>query len=377
MTPANPILATIIFVLALQAIILSALLILKKPRTQSNALLALLVFFFALMAINIALVNFLISYDSFHLFRYFQLELLYGIGPALYLYTKSITDDQFKVSKKDLLHFLPVVLEFLFYRTSIYRLGADGMYQTPPHPYTSIYLTEQWIGSLSISIYTLLALRILFRYQQWLKEHYSNLEKRSVNWLKIPVIMYGTFWIGWQTLTELDRFLFDKGLKDSYFLPAFVGLAAISCWIGFKGYIQSQTRVSGYSSKSSKSTPLNYSKEQIQQLQALMEKQQPYLDPDLDLSKLSELLNMNPKLISSIINQGFSKNFYEFVNHYRVENFKQRIKEKGSEKLTLLGHAMESGFKSKSTFNDVFKKMMGMTPSEYMKNVKKESERMH
>ena len=134
MTSPNPILTTLIFVFALQAIVLSVLLVIKRPRTQSNFFLALLVFFFALMALNIALVNVMSAYGVFDLFRYVQLELLFGIGPALYFYTKSITDSEFKFSRKDFLHFVPVLLEFIFYRTPFYRLGADGMYQTTPTP---------------------------------------------------------------------------------------------------------------------------------------------------------------------------------------------------------------------------------------------------
>ena len=249
MSSPNPILSTIIFVFCLQAMVLSGLLFFKKPRHQANIFLGLVVFFFALMALNIALINVLITYDRFPMFRYVQLELMFGIGPALYFYTKSITDPAFKFSKKDFVHFIPVILEFLFYRTAFYRLGADGMYQTPAHPYTKIYLAEQWLGILSISIYTILSLRILFSFQLWLKKHFSNLEKRSLNWLKIPVIFYAAFWIGWTLLTEIDRFVFDKTLKETYFLPTFTGLAIVTYWIGFKGYLRSYAGASGYSTK--------------------------------------------------------------------------------------------------------------------------------
>ena len=373
MTSPNPVLTTIIFVFALQAIVLSILLLSKRPRQQSNLFLALLVFFFALMAGNIALVNVLSARDLFHVFRYFQLELLYGIGPALYFYTKSITDREFKFSRKDFIHFIPVVLEFLFYRTAFYRLGADGMYESPPHPYTSIYLAEQWGGILSITVYTILSLRILYLYQGWLKQQYSNLEKRSLNWLKVPVIVYSGFWIGWNLLTEVDRFVFDKTLKEAYFLPAFVGLAAVTYWIGFKGYLRSQTGVSGDPKSTSKKTGQEYDAELAERLTMLMENEHPYLDPDLDLSGLSDLLDKNPRQVSHTINQSFSKNFYEYVNHYRIEAFKKRMQEPGREKLTLLGHALECGFKSKSTFNEVFKKATGKTPSQYARGAKKTS----
>lgn len=375
MSSPNPILTTIIFVLALQAIILGVLLVTKCPRSQANIFLALLVFFFALMAFNIALVNVLASQDKMDTFRYFQLELLYGIGPALYFYTKSITDTDFKFSKKDFFHFVPVLLEFIFYRTSLYRLGSDGLYQTPSHPYTKYYLAEQWLGILSITIYTIISLVVLFRYQAWLKQQFSNLENKSLNWLKAPIIIYSAFWIGWLLLTEIDRFVFNLDLREIYFLPTFVGLAAVTCWIGFRGYLKAQTEISGYSKRKIVSNDGLDNPEWAERINNVMENNKPYLDSELDLTKLSELTGLNPKQVSQTINRSFSKNFYEYINGYRVEAFKQMIDRPENKKLTFLALAFECGFKSKSTFNDAFKKVMGKTPSQYVNQLQKESEK--
>jgi AraC-like DNA-binding protein len=100
----------------------------------------------------------------------------------------------------------------------------------------------------------------------------------------------------------------------------------------------------------------------------LIKSRKPYLNPDLDLQKLSELAAVNPKTISRVINQDLHMNFYEFVNSHRVEEFKQRLKQSDSDQLTLLGHAYECGFNSKSTFNHIFKKNTGQTPREYYQN---------
>ena len=108
-----------------------------------------------------------------------------------------------------------------------------------------------------------------------------------------------------------------------------------------------------------------------------MEIQKPYLDPELDLAKLSALVDLNPKQVSHTINRSFSKNFYEYINSYRVEAFKQLASDPENKKLTLLGLAFECGFKSKSTFNDAFKKTTGKTPSQYVNQQKKESEKKH
>lgn len=370
----NPVLSTIIFVFALQSIILSAMLYTKRPKTLPRVLLALLVFFFSLMALNIALVNVLITYDVFYVFRYVQLELLFGIGPTLYLYTRSITDSNFTFRRKDYLHFVPVILEFIFYRTSLYRLGAEGMYLTPVHPYTKIYLTEQWLGIISISLYTLIALRILYGYQNWLKERYSNIERKSLGWLKTPVIFFSCFWIGWTLLTEIDRFFFEGGLKQFYFLPTFIGLAVVTCWIGFKGYLQSQTDAPADTDKKDPDQLFAEDPQFKLRLTEVMEKHKLYLDPNLDLTTLAERLNMKPKLVSSLINQSFQMNFYELINRFRIGHFTSRLADPDSSKLTLIGLAFDCGFNSKSTFNHTFKKIVGKTPSQYARELKKESE---
>ena len=164
----NPIASTIILIFGLQAIVLSVLLLLKRPKRQSNFFLALVLFFFALMSVNIGMGNILFSYDLIQVFRYVQLELLLGIGPALYFFTKSITDPDYRISKKEYIHFIPVVLEFIFYRTEIYRLGSNGLYQTPNHPFTIVYMIEQWLGVISISVYIFLSVRMLIKYRQWI-----------------------------------------------------------------------------------------------------------------------------------------------------------------------------------------------------------------
>ncbi|WP_318311807.1 helix-turn-helix domain-containing protein [Flagellimonas crocea] len=371
MSSPNPILTTIIFVFALQAMVLGIMLFVKRPRREPNIFLSLLIVFFALMAFNIALVNVLHSYNMFPVFRYVQLELLFGIGPSLYFYTKSVTDQQFRFTKKDLVHFVPVLLEFIFYRTPFYRLGADGIYETPAHPYTKIYLAEQWLGILSITVYTIVSIRVLYQYQNWLKQNYSNLENRSLDWLKLPVIVYSVFWIGWMVLTEIDRYLFDGGLRKFYFLPTFVGLAIVTYWIGFKGYVKAKTDTSGYLSRKKIADESVHNPAWADKITDIMESKKPYLDPELDLTKLAELVNLNPKQVSHTINRSFSKNFYEYVNSYRVETFKKLSTDPEYQKMTLLGIAFECGFKSKSTFNDAFKKITGKTPSQYINQQKK------
>lgn len=365
MTSSNPIAFTIILIFGMQAIVFCVLLLIKKPVKQANIFLALLLFFFALVSINIAFINILITYNKVYLFRYFQLELLFGIGPSLYLFTKSITDLGYRIGKKDYIHFIPVILEFIFYRTPIYRIGSEGLYKSPMHPLTRVYLIEQWLAVASIIVYIILSVRLLIQYHHWLETQYSNLKNKTLGWLRIPVIIYSCFWIGWIILTQTDRIFFQNTYKESYLLPSFIGLSIITSWIGFKGYVKSQTEVSGFSQIPIKSESKSAKPEEVQKIIFIMTRDKPYLNPDLDLLKLSQLANLNPKITSYIINHDLKMNFYEFVNKYRVEEFKQRVQQPDRDRLTLLGHAYESGFNSKSTFNFVFKKFTGQTPRDY------------
>jgi len=379
MITSNSILFTIISVFALQAIVLSALIFFKRPKILAQKFLAMLTFFYAIMALNIVLVNVLKDYNMLGVFRYIQLEMLYGIGPALYFYTKSVTNTSFKFSRKYFIHFLPLVLEFIFYRTSIYRNGADGLYQNPIPGISYVYLTEQWIGVISIIIYSIISLRLLFNHQVLLKQYYAKLDKHSFDWLKIPIIIYASFFILWNIVTEIDRFVFDRNLREYYFLPTFVILSIICTWIAFKGYLRKHE--SSLALKVLKDAPqkvkvpVKKDTAFIEKLEQVMQNEKPYLNTDINLTKLSELLQMKPKVVSLKINQNCSKNFYDLINSYRIEEFKERLKSSDKQKLSLLGLAYECGFNSKSTFNLVFKKTTQLTPSQYLKEIENTSEK--
>ncbi|HEX2946513.1 MAG TPA: helix-turn-helix domain-containing protein [Clostridia bacterium] len=102
---------------------------------------------------------------------------------------------------------------------------------------------------------------------------------------------------------------------------------------------------------------------------AYVEKNKPYLDPDLDLRQLSELSGIPSHMISMLLNIHLNRNFYTFINTYRVDEAKKLLSSEGSREMNILTIAYDSGFNSKSTFNMVFRKLEGMTPSEYRNKI--------
>ena len=99
----------------------------------------------------------------------------------------------------------------------------------------------------------------------------------------------------------------------------------------------------------------------------MMERERPYRDPDLTLADLVDRLDTTPHKLSEVLNSELGQTFYDFVNSYRVEEVRRRLAEARSKSLTVLTVAMDAGFASKSTFNQVFKRLTGHTPSAYRK----------
>lgn len=100
-------------------------------------------------------------------------------------------------------------------------------------------------------------------------------------------------------------------------------------------------------------------------LSLLMEQDKPYLDNDLNLLKLAEMLHSSIHILSYTINEGFGENFSQYVNRYRVEEAKKLLINPDLSHLNMLGIAFQAGFNSKTAFNTTFKKLAGMSPSEY------------
>jgi AraC-like DNA-binding protein len=107
----------------------------------------------------------------------------------------------------------------------------------------------------------------------------------------------------------------------------------------------------------------------IEKLQHYMRDEKPFLDPELSLTTLAKALGLNRNQLSQLINAGIGENFYDFINKYRVEEVKRLMTDPQKHNYNLLGMALEAGFKSKSTFNLIFKRFTGLTPTEYKKNI--------
>jgi AraC-like DNA-binding protein len=110
--------------------------------------------------------------------------------------------------------------------------------------------------------------------------------------------------------------------------------------------------------------------EYASRLGEFMKAESPYLNSELTIKNLADDLGIPVHTLSQIINQEFHQNFFDFINSYRISQAKKNLLNSEYSKFTLEAIAYDCGFGTKTSFNVVFKKHTGLTPSEYRKNAR-------
>ena len=370
---------TIILLGALQGFIISCLLFFSKHNKQSNRLLAFLIFFISMACLNVYLFHqswFMNSGFCQFFVAIFPMVIAMPFGPLIYFYTRSSLDPEFKLGRKEKIQFTSVFFDlFQHLFALIYILAVISRLIRPNNQPIGQFIDEydkyvdipRWI---SMAIYITLSIR----YLRTLKKKMIS-EKRSGNlkWIREFVAVLFVFQMVW--LIHLVPYILPRfsdeliGWADWY--PLYIPLAVIIYWLGIKGYLKS--RPHGESAKKIAAPNGAISGElvanTIDQLKKSMGSGKLYLDPGLNLNKLAANLGISAKTISTVLNQHMNTNFNDFVNGYRVEEFKERIKQPEMNQLTIVGVALECGFNSQATFQRTFKQFTGHSPSTFREGI--------
>lgn len=358
---------------AFQGFILALVLVsTERLRRPSNNYLALLLFSFALL--NLVSVIELSPGEKADWMHYHPFFWVNTIPVAAYFFVKYLIEPEYSFRKIDFLFFLPFVMELIARIAVFFTFLISGPFSKETFYQRVMFLNTveliAGIYSLVVLIYAIKALKV---YEQKLYEHFSNVEDRSLAWLKNTLIIGLALALLWLvvTMTDYSQETFSLNLA----LVTLIGLTVLIGWVGYSMIIRQDLLVTSIFAVSDKSEELDESTElssktdeYYSQLIRLMNDEKIYQNPQLSMSILAERLTLSNSYLSQIINQKEGKNFFDFVNHYRIEEVKEKIKDPNYEHFSILGIAQEVGFKSKSTFNAVFKKKTGMTPSAFRKS---------
>jgi len=303
-------------------------------------------------------------------------------GPMLFLYTLYSLRDEIGLRKVDYLHFLPALLfwlymcRFYFFYSPEEKIMVDKGLVDDFAIFSIISLIAFIISGL---IYPVLAYRQIGKYEQLIDDNFSYDNRLSLNWLKYCIFGTGLLFLTAGILSVLKEGFGIQLPFNSDFVLYIMVVAFVIC-VGYFG-IRHQNIFS--EEKNDKKVQIVQSSPQSeykksglrqevaeaahQRLQKLMLSQKPYTNPKLTLAELASGVDVSPNHLSQIINQYEHMNFHDFVNKYRVEEFVQNAT--ANKNFSILAHALDAGFNSKSAFNHVFKKQKGVTPSKYLANL--------
>jgi len=225
-----------------------------------------------------------------------------------------------------------------------------------------------------VTVYSILAFIEIRNHQKNLKDLLSYTSGViTLNWLKILSI---SFYVAFLTLFILGglNMIGDIIPFDPYFV-VFTFIALFSFVYSFYGIKQpvifgQVIDMNGDEKKESEKYSRSglkdkQAEEYLQKLISIMETEKPYLDRDLSIQNLSVITGIPRHHITQVLNEKHGKNFFTFINEYRVKEVISRFGDPANNNFTILAIAYDSGFNSKTTFNAIFKSITGLTPSEY------------
>ena len=380
--------------------IIYSLLLLKKAflnQTQSNYWLSLFVF---LCSLYIApwMLGFAGWYDT-QPYRdflfYFPFQHLFFIGPIIFFYTQSLLNPSFRISKSDFYHLIPGIL-YVFYILMMwlydqiilgeYYFYKDGVDKDFDNWY-------QKTGLVSMIVYFVLSIRYYNAYKKLMFQVVSYADTVLFKWVKTYLYAF-LIMLLLPVAFDITAYFYPQlsSYKGSWWF--FLCFSIIMYYIAITGYSNAvhakiSFRLSVFESQpilllsqtqmgKAEEATIDITHDVFEEndspeiaawklkIDALIQAEKLYQNPELSLSEVSKKLQTNASVISKAINQGYQMNFNDFINNYRVEAVKTMFVGNVHHTQTLLGIAYDAGFNSKATFNRAFKKSTGLSPKAFL-----------
>lgn len=458
---------TLLIIGTFEALFLILLILSKRERRVSDFFLGLIFFSFAL-SIGFTWLE-IFNSDNGYPFPWalnISWIFLFLHGPALWFYIKSLSITGFRFRPVYLLHFVPFVAFFVLQYITFFSLEPSHRIQlvisNTFQEWTIYKISVIGIG-LSTFTYYLWGLKQIRDRRRRLKRHFSRIDDKDLEWLRILIIVSLVVYAGNVGLFNLDL-VFDIAPYQVLMLAAYSFASVYILVLGFFGLRQgniflsnttgmsqagldpeyanvredsderrpAENRVkgpdgstgTGWSVKAGKgwhetggtglqetafrdsdapggmesagSLAREPGSESIAEpgmrpgaemggeheadpekqsfilrLTKFMEEQKPFLEPEITLSKLARMLKVTPDYLSEILNRHLQHSFFDFINQYRIEEFKLECLARENAHLSIMGIAYNSGFNSKAAFYRAFRKYEKISPTEYMQRLRK------
>ncbi len=381
----------ILLIAAAQGILLSFLIIHKHRKLFANYFLAAL-----MMLLSVTLIYLLLSelgwYKDYPFLMLIPVGFPLIVNPLFYLYAKYLIQYKSTFQKSDLIHFLPFLLYELLFIPDFFSSSTEiiAIFDTISgqklHPRFIIF---NWAIIIQGWYYIVLILLMVRNHSYSLEKAFSNIEKMRLNWLRNIIIIVGFVWLVF--IFENVLYLLEIQFFKIFDMASVFAALLVYC-LGYMGLLKSEVFeqpafIESYKYVNPSNEDLHHenkyeksgltvekAKKYLDQLEKLMKENKPYLNHNLTLNQLAAMISVSPHNLSEVINTQLKLKFFDYINQYRVEQVKKDLLDPQKQNLTFLSIGIDAGFNSKSSFNAIFKKHSGKTPSEFrrMETVKME-----
>lgn len=298
--------------------------------------------------------------------------------PLVYFYVKLVCFKNLNIgffTSKHALLFISYWGALLF---NVVLLSKDQKISFMQNSNEPLFVLFSILGELQYFIYVYLIFGALSTYKRNYQASFASYETTAHKWLfQLTCVSLCAH------LLALSKTIavYVASVESVLTAHLIVSLSALSviCWLVLKALYHPsitrgiQTEATLLESKKPQHKGTENISDEIQQqlnsLESYMQASEPYLDPDLSVETLANNIDANPKQLSTLINQYMGKNFFNYVNAYRIEKAKLLLSDPVQAKRSVLVILYEVGFNSKSSFNTAFKKYTGHTPSSYRKSL--------
>jgi AraC-like DNA-binding protein len=348
------------------AVLLAIPMLVKKPRRSADVALAA----FILTQGSAALYYLFLFSENF---MTSTMELLGGFilipvvvvflvqGPLLFWYSNALSGQPTPIKRSD-----RTVIGIIFVVAILNGLIAQYLKGDAVYPDISFFTS---LPSLIVSvIFGHRALMVLQAHGRAIRQQHSNIDEIDLVWLTYTAYGFTGIWI-------LRLLSYVAAMHGAYNLAGVIGeivnipTVLLIGWMVTLGLMQRQyqpdKRLDDVGRNGNDERGKSHNPEQVAKLEQLMSSVRVYQDPDLDVDGLADSMGVSSRSLSALINGHYGKNFYEFVNEYRVSEAKRLLEDGDASSMTIQQVFESAGFNSKSTFNTFFKKATGSTPSEY------------
>ncbi len=302
-----------------------------------------------------------------------------ALAPLLLFYIQSLFLEDKKVLRRLMIHLIPFAF-FVVFVSLPYLIGVTTEtyfvdYKNGIEEYWSI---KRVLLDIVFLIYIYISFKTFYKFKKALKCNYSYIEHNNFIWVRyllmasLIVISIDFFFacynmflgrLGWRTQNTIMLFT-----SVSIFYGVYYGIKQSKVLIPYF-LLENNTGNATNKETITERQELEFTTLQ-EELIIYMEKEKPYLDEELTLHKLAIGIGTTDKKLSTLLNQHIETSFYNFINSYRIDEFKKLVTSPLNADYTIEGIAYECGFKSKASFYRLFKKETGQSPSEFKAGLK-------